>query len=601
MRRSNVGVLVSRKKAYSELWQEEAAMRRLFTGDRLKVRAICGTGVILFAVDVAANAREGLLGLAIGQLDENDEPRWLRGSKVFRSVVPEPDPGATYSSAEHPIQSLIWGDYSAQPGQTYRYRVAPVYGTPASPELGEPLDFEVRTEDPSEGVHGIYFNRGTIASQAYAREFGNRKPEHPDDPDDPRVRWLARGSLDAALDFIAQAGEGDRLHVAAYEFTYEPILLALKHAAERGCEVAIVHEAGQGRDDETGEIGDTSATVSARAAIADLGLASQPRLTLIGRTRRRKIPHNKFIVLVRGGEAEQLLTGSTNFTASGFTGQLNLIHIVRDSTVAAAYLEYWTQLADDPPTSVLARWCEGFTSEDSLNERLSEPAIVPLFSPRKRDSMLVWYADRMGAAEQTVMLTAAFGVNPLLAAQFGIDKPFVRFALLEDKPNAALRAKLAQDRDVIAAYGSLLGAYLRGERRFPESSLDEWFLREELFRRTGHVFFIHTKFLLIDPLTETPLICSGSANFSTASLEDNDENMLLIQGDIRVADIFLTEFDRVLRHFYARQSINRIIEQGGDAAEAKFLVEDDSWLEGYVRTGAVKTNRQRLFFPDWPG
>ena len=55
---------------------------------------------------------------------------------------------------------------------------------------------------------------------------------------------------------------------------------------------------------------------------------------------------------------------------------------------------------------------------------------------------------------------------------------------------------------------------------------------------------MHTKYLLIDPLSDDPLICTGSANFSENSLTNNDENMVLIRGSTRVADIYMTEFDR---------------------------------------------------------
>ena len=49
-----------------------------------------------------------------------------------------------------------------------------------------------------------------------------------------------------------------------------------------------------------------------------------------------------------------------------------------------------------------------------------------------------------------------------------------------------------------------------------EFELDKWFFEEEHFRpkNDGFVFFVHTKFLLIDPLSDDPLVCSGSANFS---------------------------------------------------------------------------------------
>ena len=53
-----------------------------------------------------------------------------------------------------------------------------------------------------------------------------------------------------------------------------------------------------------------------------------------------------------------------------------------------------------------------------------------------------------------------------------------------------------------------------------EFELDKWFFEEEHFRpkNDGFVFFVHTKFLLIDPLSDDPLVCSGSANFSAGSL-----------------------------------------------------------------------------------
>ena len=41
-----------------------------------------------------------------------------------------------------------------------------------------------------------------------------------------------------------------------------------------------------------------------------------------------------------------------------------------------------------------------------------------------------------------------------------------------------------------------------------------------------HVSYIHSKFLLIDPLGKDPIVVTGSANFSKASTNDNDENMI---------------------------------------------------------------------------
>ncbi len=580
-------------------------MRADARNSKIRVRAIAGTHVVLIATNVRKSARGGLLGLAIGRKQGDGSVDWLKGTKVFPSVIPNPVPGDSFPSNLHPVQSLIWSDFIADPGAPHTYVIGCVYGPPANPVMNHRLEISVRTEDPYAGEHGIWFNMGAIASQGFSRNFHNKKPKNIDDPKDPEVKWLSRGLLEAALAYIAQAGPGDALHVAAYEFTYPPVLLAFKQAAARGAVVKIVHEAGKAKNKTTKKLEDTSATKSAGKAVKSLGLDNQANLTLIKRTNREKIPHNKFIILSRNGVPEQVWTGSTNMTESGFLGQTNVGHVVRNRDIAAHYKAYWDQLATDPLTSALADWSETTTPLAQISPRLNNgapEAIVPLFSPRRTDDMLVWYADRIAAAQQTVMFTAPFGINKLFLAQFAQDKDYPRFVILEDPLSPDIVERLKADADVATAAGSLLGNFMTQAERalLPPNSLDRWFLKEDQFRHSGFVFFVHTKILMIDPLSDDPLIFSGSANFSTNSLEDNDENMLLIRGNTAVADVYVTEFDRIFRHFFARQETNRSLIAGGDGHVAKFLQEDASWLDSFIVAGAMKTKRQRLFFPLWP-
>jgi len=130
----------------------------------------------------------------------------------------------------------------------------------------------------------------------------------------------------------------------------------------------------------------------------------------------------------------------------------------------------------------------------------------------------------------------------------------------------------------------------------PNSGLDQWFVDEEFARPTnnGHVFFVHAKVLLIDPLSDDPLVCSGSANFSKNSLTANDENMLLIRGNTRAADIYMTELDRIFRHFRARDIINATADQHKNVL---LLDTTDGWIEPNFNDGTFKNNRRLLFFP----
>jgi phosphatidylserine/phosphatidylglycerophosphate/cardiolipin synthase-like enzyme len=175
---------------------------------------------------------------------------------------------------------------------------------------------------------------------------------------------------------------------------------------------------------------------------------------------------------------------------------------------------------------------------------------------------------------------------------------------MEKPPNTKVKAGLKKDRDLIISYGAVLGemyTWKNGQptarKKIKDFALERWLLKEDHFRHEGFVFFVHTKFLLIDPLSDDPLVCSGSANFSPNSLLANDENMLLIRGDTRIADIYLTEFDRLFRHFYFRNVANEIEAAGGEA-EGVFLDETSGWTDSYFKPGAFKTRRREMFFAD---
>jgi phosphatidylserine/phosphatidylglycerophosphate/cardiolipin synthase-like enzyme len=228
--------------------------------------------------------------------------------------------------------------------------------------------------------------------------------------------------------------------------------------------------------------------------------------------------------------------------------------------------------------------------------------VVPIFSPRSKSDLLKWYGDRIEEATSSVAFTAAFGVTKALIRPLAKDRDFLRFILMEKPPTKAVEAELTKDRDLIIGYGAVLGEMYQfrngqptARRKIRDFELEKWLLEEDHFRHKGFVFFVHTKFLLIDPLSDDPLVCSGSANFSPGSLLYNDENMILVRGNTRIADIYLTEFDRIFRHFYFRNVANEIEEKKGKAKGA-FLDETSGWTDSYFKPGSFKTRRREMFF-----
>jgi phosphatidylserine/phosphatidylglycerophosphate/cardiolipin synthase-like enzyme len=569
-------------------------MRITAQANGVSVHAITGTNCVLLAMDAEPAARQGLKGFAIRSgHPASHEGRWLRGFKFFEDLVPDPQPGERRSTLEHPIQTFLWGHYSATPDRAYRYTVRPLYGEPGNLRAGTDVTVDVRTEPNDRGNHAIFFNRGAIPSQKFADLFGNRGPADVNDPTAEDVRWLSRGLLDAALEFIRQArGPRFELRAAVYEFSYLPILDAFSQAAASGAHVRVIYEAGQRK--EKGVLKDTSTTVGNREAIQRAGLRGQQNFALIERTRRREIPHNKFIVLLEDGHPIEVWTGSTNFTPSGFLGQANVGHIVRDEAVARAYLAYWNELANDPEPDCLQDWCSAHSPHP--RDELPPTGITPIFSPRARSKMLDWYGDRLEAATQTVMLTAAFGVTRRLAERFDNDRDFLRFLLMERRNRSdETQAMLERDIDTRIALGAALNRDAI-ELGLGGHSLDEWYRREEHFRRRGHVFYVHTKIMLVDVLTHDPLVFTGSANFSPNSLLSNDENMLLIRGDSAVADVYVTEFTRLFNHFYFRHIAQKLAREGrNDPTKAAFLDPTDGWVQRHFAPGSFHSRRRELF------
>jgi hypothetical protein len=161
----------------------------------LAVRAIGGLHVVTIAWDFLEERdakRKGFLGFAIERSelkqDKVIERYFLRGIKRFKSKDEGLPPGTPVPTSEHPIQSFQWGDYTAKPDTTYRYKVVSVYGQPKLLELEDTsaTTVEILTEaepgQPSkdgQATHDIYFNRGVAGSRHMLSSSGKPSRTRP--------------------------------------------------------------------------------------------------------------------------------------------------------------------------------------------------------------------------------------------------------------------------------------------------------------------------------------------------------------------------------------------------------------------------------------
>jgi phosphatidylserine/phosphatidylglycerophosphate/cardiolipin synthase-like enzyme len=553
----------------AENYPKENVMRDTKQNNGIQLMGIAGTHVVLLGWDMAEESSQGVLGFAIHRTDfTENEAYWLKGTKVFKETDPILGPGGQVSTRDHPIQGFTWSDFTAKPGHTYTYRVIALRGSPADLHEEERVKVTVTTESEDNGIHEVWFNRGAAASQEYARRFMNEKPSV---VGEPAYRWLSRGLQEAMSDFIGQANSPEwGLRVAAYQFTYPRILEALHQAKVHGADVQILYDA---RDPL---VAGQNKKAAAKAHITDLCLerSADPN----------KIAHNKFMVLLHNAQPVAVWTGSTNFTEGGIFGHSNVGHVVRNPTVAQKYLEYWERLHDNPLASDLRPWVGDNTPTPEVGDRPAEGTSA-IFSPRSGLKMLDWYADLAASASNLLCMTFAFGINQRFYPIFEAPTPGLRYALMdsEGSQDDAKQQVLALRKKAYNRFA--VGSFL------PINRFDHW-LRETLTGLNEHARFIHTKFMLVDPLGDDPIVVTGSANFSDASTRDNDENMLVVRGDQGVADIYLTEYMRLWNHYAFREWAAD--QKDPTVASPAYLSSDDLWRIRYY--GDTERSRQRMIF-----
>ncbi|HEV7642767.1 MAG TPA: phospholipase D-like domain-containing protein [Pyrinomonadaceae bacterium] len=556
-------------------------MRKKEKEGPLSVHAIAGSYVVLFGIDMEEDASAGVLGFAIERTDHSmdDKRDWLAGFRIFKDSVPPPS-GKFVTTEQHPLQTFMWCDFTIRKNHEYTYRIVAMRGEPGNLEEGESVSVRIQMENEDEGTHAVYFNRGVAGSQAYLRKFGNKRPEEV--PDREAWRWLSRGLFRALLNFIKQAnGSEYGLRAAVYEFNQGAVVKAFGDAAGTGADVKVVFDARQVINEAKPENSKLDPAKTNREAIDKAGIEG---ICTERTANPQAISHNKFIILLKDGKPEQVWTGSTNMTDGGIFGHSNVGHIVRDPEVAVQYLKYWEKLSTDPimdrkpENDEIRPWNEeNFPVPDDLPEPNSTIAI---FSPRPTLQALEWYAQRMDAAQTAVFLTAAFGVSDKFEQILSKPKDYLRYLLLESK-DKNMESLLASKYNCIAV-GSIL----------EQNKFDQW-MKERLSDLNDHVKFIHTKYMLINPLSDDPIVITGSANFSDASTRRNDENMLVIRGDTRVADIYLGEFMRLYNHFKFRELAN--LKKALPNPDDVFLAPDDSWRLPYYEKDSVKAKEREYF------
>jgi phosphatidylserine/phosphatidylglycerophosphate/cardiolipin synthase-like enzyme len=587
---------------------------RAKSAEGLTVRAVAGTYVVLLGFDIAPEKRKGLLGFAVRRVNHDPPPDekpeiWL--SNRLHPPGATEKPGIDESGTDvAPIQRFRWGDYTVHPDREYTYAVSAMYGELGKLEKGDSVDVKVRTENPRDvggksGLHQVHFNRSAASSQAYVKKFGDKEP---DDPSlhGAALQWLSRGLEESLIDFINQAKDPTwSLHLCVYEFQKDSFLQALRAAVDRGVKTEIIYDAIVSFvTDSHHNKKEAGPRIKNEAAIKDHGLQAvcHPRTGITA------ISHNKFIVLCKNGKPAAVWTGSTNFTDGAIYGQANVGHAIADEALAQQYFDLHQKLLSklDADTRTSRQNAEALSPVPPTAKR--DPILFPVFSPRTKIIAIDQCVELINGAQQLLCLTAPFPLHKSLdTALEDSDHPCLKYALLNSDNNlvqlvkqmpanlkfaAPASFKRTQGKARIEATEDAGGEHDKlhdFQTRMLTEGVDDLSLLDGFKNESLHHkgVYIHTKILLIDPLSDDPRIVTGSANFSDNSSRNNDENQLFIHGEKAVADVYLGEFMRLYDHYEFRDLMSKAKGEG----QQPHLSADDSWTNAYF-DGPKEKERQ---------
>ena len=508
-----------------------------------------------------------------------------------------------------PIQSFQWKDLFVPEETDVSYEIIPVTGKPGE-KLTQLITSKfvtnkIRATDQL-GKHRVVFNRGIISTQALSRKLkmeegvltANALRKVISEPGNDIRNGLAGESLAALPSLLRRAkAEGGKCFAALYELTDPELIAAL---IEHKDFVELILSNADGSKTVNGkQVKDYDATnkESRQQMKTALGAKFHDRLLPKGNF----IGHNKFVVYVnKSGKAKAVLTGSTNWTASGMCAQSNNILILENDKIAETYRDYWNRL--------LADNAEQGTQFRSANAIAPAPVTLPSkagevqirFSPNTPQknkpknpatpSDVQEVFDIIGKAKRGVLFLVFNPGSPSILERIkevAEDRDskkipfFVRGAISDDAVSSQFATRVFRDSALATPDRLITG--IAGVK-------DAFAFWEKELAKLGHAV-IHDKIVVVDPFDEGRTVITGSHNLGFKASYSNDENLCIIRGNRAIAEAYTAHILDIVNHYSWRF---RLLKSGkGAFAE---LAQKDDWQDKYFKNSFLAT-RDQFFFP----
>jgi phosphatidylserine/phosphatidylglycerophosphate/cardiolipin synthase-like enzyme len=505
-------------------------------------------------------------------------------------------PGTRRPSTEWPIQRFMWSDY-APPRKEVCYRAVPLVGPKEQlvPDKAQAIGWSdpvTVTPDVGDGI-SAFFNRGIVATQWLSRELRERGgqtranlTEAIEKPGDRIRKFLGGGVLWRLPRLLAEAEQsGGEIHAALFELNDEELIDALGAFGPRA---HVLLANGTKDEDENAD---------ARAKLRAKHVDVRDRLVHTS----SHFAHNKFLVVSDdGGTPISVWTGSTNWTITGLCTQSNNAVLIENADVAAWYRDAWDELVK----AANAYPDELFKANDVVRttDLTGAASAQAWFAPVRGTVDLESARQRINEAEQGILFLM-FNPGPVGTLLNDIVE---RTSAASDTYNSDLHIHGVVNQDP-STKKHPVGLLHRGELTEADidvvlpAAVDEdyAFWLEEL---NYSMVMVHSKCIVVDPFGAKPAVMTGSHNMGPKASGKNDDNLVIIDGQRRLAEAFAVYIMGVYNQYRWRY-YQRLAEKGeidatlaeADAAPTwAGLVDDDTWQRKYFKKGGPE--RRELTF-----
>lgn len=588
---------------------------------------------------------DGCMGFAIYRVDAKGTETPLPSHAVFKGEAIAD--GQT--TAEFPVQKFYWKDpYARLVGETtksfaFRYKIVPLQGEPGKltpmPSLPILTTNEVELTSQCSPSLAATFNRGLISTQHTSNALhGNLNVGTFKDTiakaGNPLRRDLAGQMIATLTAFLARTDHGGSIYAALYELTDTELVTRLSAIGKKLNIVLADIAPDAPKKGTSGATRDAADTMPENQASWD-SLSRSAASAFYRLPASGHIVHNKFLIHVDDKlKPQAVLTGSTNWTSTGLCAQTNNAIVIDDPAVATRYFNYWKALKADTQgvqsgkNPFQAPALRSFNAKNAgtgfpldqkapKGESATPSTLSSYFSPntpRSRSKSKAGEAmpidmkdlsNRIHAANSAVLFLAFIPGTPSItdfaaAAQKAKPDLFVRgcvtspdaagefyYALKgssapKKQPPAkgaakAKKAPVKQDPRVIAAAAL-------DKDRLPAGWMAE--LLKAGFAIT------HDKIVVIDPFADDCVVVTGSHNLGYQASYNNDENLVMIEGNKKLALAYATHVLDVYDHFAWRWTV----QQGTGSTDMYLKSTPDAWLDWYFDpAGNIKTAQLKFW------